>query len=190
MKRTGGRDLPSARRTLADDSKELDVLQREFNLKQVQFYSNPNVALREQYSRKDLDDTQAQINTKKQDVDKDNQAIQRPARELRTSGGEPGWANEDANRRRRSGRNRDASQLGQELHQSFADCKLALLPRTQRSTGAGARSTDRRRSRILSAIKADCRTAARVCPASPADHPTVHSSHTRPCVSARFHAKP
>jgi len=83
-----------ARRRLADDSKELDVLQREFNLKQVQFYSNPNVALREQYSRKDLDDTQAEINAKKQDVDKDNQAINDMQDELRTSGGEPGWANE------------------------------------------------------------------------------------------------
>jgi hypothetical protein len=85
-----------ARRALADDSKELDVLQREFNLKQTQFYSNPNVALREQYSRKDLDDTQAEINAKKQDVDKDNQAISNLQDELRTSGGEPGWANEDS----------------------------------------------------------------------------------------------
>lgn len=84
-----------ARRKLADDSKELDVLQREFNLKQTQFYTNPNVALREQYSRKDLDDTQAEINAKKQDVDKDNQAISDLQEELRTSGGEPGWANEN-----------------------------------------------------------------------------------------------
>lgn len=83
-----------ARRRLADDSKELDVLQREYNLKEVQFYSNPNVALREQYSRKDLDDTLAEINAKKQDVDKDNQALSDLQEELRTSGGEPGWANE------------------------------------------------------------------------------------------------
>src|SRR6185436_19481874 len=40
-----------ARRKLADDSKELDVLQREYNLKQQQFYTDPNVALREQYGR-------------------------------------------------------------------------------------------------------------------------------------------
>ena len=85
-----------ARRKLADDSKELDVLQREFNLKQVQFYSNPNVALREQYSRKDLDDTQAEVNAKKQDVDKDNQALSDMQDELRTSGGQPGWANENS----------------------------------------------------------------------------------------------
>jgi hypothetical protein len=85
-----------ARRKLADDSKELDVLQREYNLKEVQFYSNPNVALREQYSRKDLDDTLAEINAKKAAVDKDNQALSDLQDELRTSGGEPGWANEES----------------------------------------------------------------------------------------------
>jgi hypothetical protein len=85
-----------ARRKLADDSKEEDVLQREYNLKQTQFYTNPNVALREQYSRKDLDDTQAEITAKKQDVDKDNQALSDLQDQLRTSGGQPGWANEVA----------------------------------------------------------------------------------------------
>ena len=38
-----------ARKTLADDRTELDVLQREFNLKQQQFYQDPNAALRQQY---------------------------------------------------------------------------------------------------------------------------------------------
>jgi len=89
------RRFADARRKLTDDSKELDVLQREYNLKEVQFYSNPNVALREQYSRKDLDDTLAEINAKKQNVDKDNQALSDLQDELRTSGGEPGWANEE-----------------------------------------------------------------------------------------------
>ena len=81
-----------ARKTLADDSKELDILQREFNLKQQQFYSDPNVALREQNSRKDLDDTQAKIDAKKADVEKDGQAISDLQEALRKSGGDPGWA--------------------------------------------------------------------------------------------------
>ena len=81
-----------ARRALADDQREADVLQREYGLKQVQFYSNPNVALREQYSRKDLDDTLAELNAKKADVDKDNQAINDLHDELRQSGGDAGWA--------------------------------------------------------------------------------------------------
>jgi hypothetical protein len=83
-----------ARKTLADDSKELDILQREFNLKQQQYYSDPNVALREQNSRKDLDDTQAQIDAKKADVAKDTQAISDLEEALRKAGGDPGWANE------------------------------------------------------------------------------------------------
>lgn len=83
-----------ARKTLAEDSKELDILQREFNLKQQQFYSDPNVALREQNSRKDLDDTQGQIDAKKADVAKDTQAISDLEDALRKAGGDPGWANE------------------------------------------------------------------------------------------------
>ena len=55
----------AARRALADDSRELDVLQREFGLKQTQYYSDPNVAMREQYGREDLNKTQAGIDTKK-----------------------------------------------------------------------------------------------------------------------------
>jgi hypothetical protein len=83
-----------ARKTLADDSKELDILQREFNLKQQQYYSDPNVALREQNSRKDLDDTQAHIDAKKADVAKDTQAISDLEEALRKAGGDPGWATE------------------------------------------------------------------------------------------------
>jgi chromosome segregation ATPase len=84
----------AARRTLADDSKELDVLQREYNLKQQQYYSNPDVAMREQYSRKDLDDTKTQIDAKQQDVAKDNQAISDLEDQLRQAGGDPGWDRE------------------------------------------------------------------------------------------------
>jgi hypothetical protein len=83
-----------ARKTLAEDSKELDILQREFNLKQQQFYSDPNVALREQNSRKDLDDSQAHIDAKKADVAKDAQAISDLEEALRKAGGDPGWATE------------------------------------------------------------------------------------------------
>jgi hypothetical protein len=83
-----------ARKKLADDSKELDVLQREYSLKQQQYYSDPNVALRQQYSNQDLIDTQAQIDKKKADVDQDNQAISTLEDDLRKAGGDPGWATE------------------------------------------------------------------------------------------------
>jgi hypothetical protein len=83
-----------ARKLLASDTKELDVLQREYNLKEQQFYSNPNVALREQNSRADLNKTRDAIETKKTDVEKDKQAISTLEDDLRHSGGEPGWARE------------------------------------------------------------------------------------------------
>jgi len=50
-----------ARKKLADDSHELDILQREYNLKQQQYYSDPNTAMREQYNRQDLTDTKTKI---------------------------------------------------------------------------------------------------------------------------------
>ena len=81
-----------ARRALSDDARELDIEQREFNLKQTQFYSDPNVALREQNDRKDLNDTQAKIDVLKAKVDKDKQAIADLEEELRKAGGDPGWA--------------------------------------------------------------------------------------------------
>jgi hypothetical protein len=86
----------AARKTLAEDTREVDILQREFNLKQEQFYQDPTAALKQQYSREDLDKTQNQINAKKQDVDRDKQAISDLEDELRRSGGEPGWANESS----------------------------------------------------------------------------------------------
>jgi hypothetical protein len=86
----------AARKTLADDSKEVDILQREHNLKLTQYSQDPNWAMHEQYSRDDLNKTQSQIDAKKQDVEKDKQAISDLEDDLRKSGGEPGWANAPA----------------------------------------------------------------------------------------------
>jgi hypothetical protein len=76
---------------LAGDQKELDVLQREYGLKQQQYYSNPNTAMKEQYSRQDLDDTSKAIDAKKQDIADDQQAISDAEDDLRANGGDPGW---------------------------------------------------------------------------------------------------
>jgi len=84
----------AARKKLADDSKELDILQREYNLKEQQFYSNPNVALREQNSRADLNKTRDDIEAKKVDVEADQQAITALEDQLRQAGGNPGWSRE------------------------------------------------------------------------------------------------
>jgi chromosome segregation ATPase len=82
----------AARRKLADDSKELDILQREFNLKLTQYSQDPTYAMHEQYNREDINKTQSQIDAKKQDVENDKQAISDLEDELRKFGGEPGWA--------------------------------------------------------------------------------------------------
>jgi len=79
---------------LADDQKELDVLQREYGLKQQQYYSDPNTAMKEQYSRQDLDDTSKAIDAKKQDIANDQQAISDAEDDLRANGGDPGWERE------------------------------------------------------------------------------------------------
>jgi hypothetical protein len=82
-----------ARKKLAADAHELDVLQRDYNLKQQQYYSDPNQAMRQQYSRQDLIDTKAQIDDKTTAVAADKQAISDLEDQLRQAGGEPGWAN-------------------------------------------------------------------------------------------------
>jgi hypothetical protein len=81
-----------ARKKLADDTHELDILQREYNLKQQQYYSDPNTAMREQYNRQDLTDTKTKIDEKTAAVAQDKQAISDLEDALRQAGGEPGWA--------------------------------------------------------------------------------------------------
>jgi len=81
-----------ARKKLADDTHELDILQREYNLKQQQYYSDPNTAMREQYNRQDLTDTKTKIDEKTATVAQDKQAISDLEDAMRQAGGEPGWA--------------------------------------------------------------------------------------------------
>ncbi len=83
-----------ARRTLADDAHELDILQREHNLKEQQYYSDPNTAMREQYTRQDLNDTKTKIDEKTAAVAHEKQAISDLEDALRAAGGDPGWSRE------------------------------------------------------------------------------------------------
>jgi hypothetical protein len=81
-----------ANKKLADDAHELDILQREYNLKQQQYYSDPNTNLKQDYTRQDLTDTKAQIDDKTAAVAADKQAVSDLEDELRKAGGDPGWA--------------------------------------------------------------------------------------------------
>jgi len=81
-----------ANKKLDDDAHELDILQREYNLKQEQFYTDPMAALKQDYSRQDLNDTKQKIDDKTAAVALDKQNISDLEDALRAAGGEPGWA--------------------------------------------------------------------------------------------------
>ena len=83
----------AANKKLADDAHELDILQREYNLKQEQFYGgDPMAALKQNYSRQDLNDSKAKIDEKSALVEQDKADISNLEDELRQAGGDPGWA--------------------------------------------------------------------------------------------------
>jgi hypothetical protein len=81
-----------ARDKLAQAEQELDILQREAQKSQVQYYTDPQKALSEQYSRKEISDKDTKIDAKKQEVAQMKQHIADLEDELRKSGGDPGWA--------------------------------------------------------------------------------------------------
>ena len=81
-----------ARAKLAQAEKELDILQREWEKAQVQYYPDPQKALKEQYNRKDINEHAAKVEAKKKEIAKMKQGISDLEDELRRAGGDPGWA--------------------------------------------------------------------------------------------------
>lgn len=79
------------RGTLDTENRRLDVLQREFNLAQIQNYSDPNVALREQFARTELTKRQTEIEQQRQVVDGIKKAISDLEEEARLKGVPPAW---------------------------------------------------------------------------------------------------
>ena len=71
---------------------ELDVLQRELDKDQVQYYSDPQKAMTQQHDRSDVNDHLAKIDAKKKEIESLNQQLSDLEDELRKSGGDPGWA--------------------------------------------------------------------------------------------------
>jgi hypothetical protein len=80
------------REALAYEEKKLDVLQRELNLAQVQHYSDPNEALREQNTRNAINQKQADLEKQKQTIEAAKKAITDLEEELRRRGLPQGWA--------------------------------------------------------------------------------------------------
>ena len=77
---------------LAMAEKEVDVLQRELDKNQVQYYNDPQKALMQQYNRKDINENQSKLDAKKKEVDALKQQLSDLEDELRKAGGDPGWA--------------------------------------------------------------------------------------------------
>lgn len=80
------------RDNLARAEKQLDILQREDNKAQLQYYSDPQKALTEQYSRQEINDKNAKIAAKQQEIQQLKQQLSDLEDQLRKAGGDPGWA--------------------------------------------------------------------------------------------------
>src|SRR6267143_5245083 len=77
---------------LAKAATELDILQREAQKAQLEYYPDPQKALTEQNTRKDVNEKMAKIAAKKQEIAQLKQGLEDMEAELRKSGGDPGWA--------------------------------------------------------------------------------------------------
>ena len=80
------------RAKISQAEQELDILQREASKLQTQYYSDPQKALAEQYTRKDVTDQDAKIAAKKDQIAKLKQGLSDLEDQLRAAGGDSGWA--------------------------------------------------------------------------------------------------
>jgi DNA repair exonuclease SbcCD ATPase subunit len=72
--------------------KELDILGRELEKAQLEYYPDPQKAMTQQNSRADINEKTAKISAKKKELDQLKQELSDLEDQLRKSGGDPGWA--------------------------------------------------------------------------------------------------
>jgi len=80
------------RAKISQAEQQLDVLQRESQKLQSQYYADPQKALAEQYTRKDITEQDAKIQAKKDEIAKLKQGLSDLEDNLRKAGGDTGWA--------------------------------------------------------------------------------------------------
>lgn len=80
------------RRDIADKEAEIDILQRELGVAQVQYYPEPIVALREQYSREEINGRIGVVTEKRLELSVLQKQLSDLEDALRRSGGPPGWS--------------------------------------------------------------------------------------------------
>jgi chromosome segregation ATPase len=77
---------------IANAEKELDILQRELQKSQVQYYPDPTKAMTEQSNRSEINDKTAKIDAKKKELEQLRHELDDMEADLRKAGGDPGWA--------------------------------------------------------------------------------------------------
>jgi hypothetical protein len=77
---------------IAKAEKELDILQRELEKAQLQYYPDPQKAMKEQNSRADINEKAAKIDAKQKEIAQLKQGLDDLEDQLRKAGGQPGWA--------------------------------------------------------------------------------------------------
>jgi chromosome segregation ATPase len=77
---------------IANAERELDILQRELQKSQVQYYADPTKAMNEQNNRAEVNEKTAKIEAKKKELAQLRQQLDDMESELRKAGGDPGWA--------------------------------------------------------------------------------------------------
>ena len=81
-----------ARYRLERSERELVVLKGRMQVSQVQYSSNPNQTLQQEYSRGNVNSLNEQMQKKEADVEKYRQEIRQLEQELRRAGGPIGWS--------------------------------------------------------------------------------------------------
>ncbi len=79
---------------IAQSERDLDLLQRELNKAEVQYYPDPQKALTEQNDRKEINQKTAKIEAKQKEIAQLKQSFSDLEDELRKAGGDPGWSRE------------------------------------------------------------------------------------------------
>ena len=82
------------RTKIATAEQELDVLEREESKGSVQYYTDPTKAMKEQYSREDINKRATKIDAKKKQIADLKQQFSDMEDQLRAAHGDPGWSRE------------------------------------------------------------------------------------------------
>ncbi len=86
------RRFQDQRDKIAKIIKELEILGRELEKAQVEYYPDPQKAMTQQNTRADINAITAKIDAKKKELDQLGQGLDDLEDQLRKSGGDPGWA--------------------------------------------------------------------------------------------------